>query len=145
MHKMENTPKILSILGSALDFLGVVSMFIGVWVFKSILTIEFFEQNAAPEDMEVINEIVDLYQFIGNILVVLGFLLLIIFVVNLVVNIRLITGKLDERQAKVAYTYQLFIGIVLILLNTIPGICYIVSGVQGRNNEPDKVHTREGI
>jgi hypothetical protein len=30
-------------------------------------------------------------------------------------------------------------------LNTITGILYIVSGIQGKNKQPDKLKTREGL
>lgn len=145
MHKMQNTPKILSIIGSALDFLGAFGVLVTGFVFKSVLDEEFFEDFVPAEDMGEIQEIVEIYQFIGNIMYVIGLVLAVIFIINLVNNLRLILGKCTESQAKVAYTFQLFIGIVLILLNTVAGIVYIISGVQGRNNEPDKINTREGI
>ncbi len=145
MHKMENTPKILSIIGSALDFLGILGMFVGAFVFKAVFTREFFEELVPPEEMAEIDTVIEIYQFVGNIMVVMGMIMAVIFIVNLIMNLRLMSGKLSESQARVAYTYQLFIGIVLILLNTIAGIVYIISGVQGRNNEPDKIETRSGI
>jgi len=66
-------------------------------------------------------------------------------VMYLIYNVRLILGKFTEEQAKTSYTYQLFIGIVLILLNTISGVVYIISGIKGRDNEPDRISTRDGI
>ena len=145
MHKMQNTPKILSIIGSAMDFLAVFGVGISAYMFIYIFTEDFFERLIGPEEIDEIREVVEIYQTIGNIMFVLMIILLAIFVINLIVNLRLILGRLTEQQAKVAYTYQLFIGIVLILLNTVAGIVYIISGVKGRNEEPDKIETREGI
>lgn len=145
MHKMNNTPRILSIIGSVFDFLGVFSLAITAFVFKALFTEEFFEDLVPPEDMAEIREIVELYQIIGNVMIVLAMILGVIFIINLFVNIRLIRGKVPEEKAKTYYTYQLFIGIVLMLMNTISGIVYIISGIKGRDDEPDKIHTREGI
>lgn len=145
MHKMQNTPKILSIIGSIMDFLGVVGMGFSAFILKAVFTESFFEDIVPPEDMGEIQEIVEIYQFLGNIMIVIAMILGVIFVVNLIVNLRLMSGKLSESQARVSYTYQLFIGIVLILLNTVAGIVYIISGVKGRENEPDRIETRSGI
>lgn len=145
MHKMNDTPRILSIIGSVFDFLGVFGLAATAFVFKVLFSEEFFEDIVPPEDMAEIQEIIELYQIIGNVMIVLAMLLGVIFVINLFVNIRLIRGKVTEEQSKTYYTYQLFIGIVLILMNTISGIVYIISGIKGRDNEPDRIHTREGI
>ena len=145
MHKMQDTPKILSIIGSAMDFLAVFGVGLSAYIFKYAFTEDFFERLAGPDEMDEIQEILAIYQIIGNIMFVLMLILIVIFLINLIVNLRLITGKLTEQQARVAYTYQLFIGIVLILLNTVAGIVYIISGVKGRDNEPDKIETRAGI
>ena len=145
MHKMENTPRILSIIGSLLDFLGVLGMFAGAFLLKNVFDREFFENIVPPEEMHEVEFIVEIYQFVGNIMIIVGLLLVLIFIINVVNNYRLIKGKYTESQAKIAYTFQLFIGIVLIILNTIAGVVYIISGVQGRNNEPDRIETRPGI
>ena len=146
MHTMEKTPRILTLIGLILEFLGIIGMaFTGV-IFKFLFTEELFEDLAtSPEELEELQFVINLYQMIGNIMIIIGIVMALIFIVNLFVNIKLMTGKFDEGQARSAYIYQLIIGIVLIFLNTIAGIVYIISGVQGKNNEPDKIHTREGI
>lgn len=145
MHTMNDTPKILSIIGSVFDFLGVISLAFTAYIFKFIFTEDFFDGLVAPEEMGEIQEIVELYQVIGNVMIVFAMIIGLVFIINLIVNLKLIRGKLTEQQAKKAYTYQLFIGVVLILLNTIAGIVYIVSGIKGRDNEPDRIDTRAGI
>lgn len=145
MHTMQNTNRILSIIGSVFDFLGVLGLAASALMFKVLFTEEFFMEFVPEAETGEIQQIVELYQILGNVMIVLAMILGVIFIINLIVNFRLISGKLDENQARTSYTYQLFIGIVLVLLNTIAGICYIISGVQGRNNEPDKIETRTGI
>jgi len=142
---MQNTPKILSIIGLVFDFMGVIGLAFSAYLFKTIFTEEFFEDIVPPEEMGEIQEILELYEVLGNVMLVLAMIMAVILVINLIVNLRLILGKFTEEQAKTAYTYQLFIGIVLILLNTISGVVYIISGIKGRDNEPDRISTRDGI
>jgi len=142
---MQNTPKILTFIGIFFDFFGTLMLALSAYIFRVVFTEEFFADIVPPEDIGEIQEIVDIYQVVGNVMIVFSMIMVVIFVINLIVNLKLIRGKLTEEQAKTAYTYQLFIGIVLLLLNTISGIVYIVSGIKGRDNEPDKIDTRVGI
>ena len=145
MHKMNDTPRTLTIIGLVFDVLGVFGIAVTALSFKLLLTEEFFESIVPPEEMGEVQGIIELYQIIGNIALVFAMFLAIILVINLIVNIKLIKGKVTEEKAKLYYTYQLFIGIVLLLINTISGIVYIISGIKGRDNEPDRISTREGI
>jgi len=145
MHKMNQTPKILTIIGLALEGVAVLTMFMTGWMFKSIFNEDFFTNLDPTIDMSEVQFIIDLYQAIGLVLIIVGIVLLIVFTVNMVLFIKLMREKYTEEQAYKVYTYQLVWGIISVFLNTITGILYIVSAVKGRSNEPDKVITRDGI
>ena len=144
-HKIENTPKIVTIIGLALEGLGTISLFFGAIIFKSIFTEDFFLDLDPNIDMAEVDMILDIYSTMGTVMLVMAIIVGIFFIINMYLFIRLMMGKFSEESARKIYTYQLVWGIISIFLNTITGILYIVSGVQGRNGQVDRINTREGI
>jgi hypothetical protein len=144
-HKMSDTPRIITIIGLALEGLGVFAIGITAYIFKSLLTMEFLSEYVPEADLQELQSVVDIYQIVGNILLVLLFVMLILLGVNIFLFSKLLRGSLDEKGASKVYKYQFILGIVYVFTNTIVGILYIVSGNMGMKNETDTIQTREGI
>lgn len=145
MHKMEQTPKIVTIIGLALEGLGAVGMFVGGFIFRNVFTEEFFTQLDPNIDMSEVQMILDIYGVMGSVFIVLGIVLLLALILNLYLFIGLMNGRYSQESARKVYTWQLIWGIISIFSNTLTGILYIISAVQGRNGQKDRIPTREGI
>jgi ABC-type Na+ efflux pump permease subunit len=142
---MNQTPKILTIIGLALEGLGVFVFGLTGVLFLYILNEDFFLNLDPSIDLDELNFIIELYSAIGIGMLIMGSIMLVVFVVNLFLFTKLIQGKFDEETARKVYTYQLVWGIINVIINTVVGIMYIVSAVKGRSNEPDYIETRDGI
>jgi hypothetical protein len=142
---MENTPKIITIIGLALEGLSVITLFVVGFMFKSLFTREFFLELDPNIDLNEVDMILEIYGIIGTVMIVMAIIMVFIFALNLFLFIKLMMGKFDEETARKVYTYQLIWGIISIFSNTLTGILYIVSAVQGRNGQKDRIDTRPGI
>lgn len=145
MHKMEQTPKVVTIVGLALEGLGGIGMFFVAVLFKIVLNKDFFLELDPDIDVTELNMILDIYNVVGTIMIVMGVIILTFFIINLYLFIKLMNGGFDEEAALKVYKYQFVWGIISIFLNTIVGILYIVSAVQGKNGQVDRIETRNGI
>ena len=146
MHKMENTPKIITIIGLVLEGISVFVL-VGTSIFMLNIDRIYGFRNAAEAELTV-DEYTDMLQimdWIGLFLVGMAIVIGIFFVVNLILFTGLMSGKYTEEKAKKIYLYQAIWGGINILSNQITGILYLISGVQGYNGRKDKVEVRDGI
>lgn len=145
MHKMENTPKTLTLIAMVFEGITVPFAILGFYIYKTFFNIEFLESYLPSQDLGEIEMVLGFYDFSMYAMLILAGLLFIVFIINMIFLRKLMNGKCSEEEASKLYTYQLIIGIVEIFVNTISGVCHIVSAVQGKNRTPDKVEIREGI
>lgn len=151
MHKIEKTPKVLTIIGLVLEAIGALAMIALGFVFRAIfssnLTLTEFQDALIEDGMTLADAeaIVDLISFFTNVFLIIGFVILVFFVVNVILFTKLMSGKLTEKQAHKVYLYQSIYGVVNLMYNQIVGILYLVAGIQGYNKTPDKIEVREGI
>lgn len=145
MHKMDNTPKILTIIGLALEGLSVFGLVIGGIIMKNLENLPFFDAELMQIPQEDLDLMLDLYQIFGNIMLVIGIIVIFVFIFNLVLFVKLIQGKFSEETAKKVYLYQAIWGGINLLSNTITGILYLVSGVTGRSGHVEEKNVRAGI
>lgn len=151
MHKIEKTPKIVTIIGLVLEGIGVTAAVGMGFLFKALFsnasTTAEFRDSLMEEDMtfEDADAIIDMITIFADIFLIIGFIALVFFIVNLVLFSKLITGKYTEEQANKVYLYQAIYGGVNLLFNQLVGILYLVAGIQGYNKRPDKIDVREGI
>ena len=145
MHKMDNTPKILTIIGLVLEGLGVFGLLIGGIIMRNIGDLPFFDAELMQIPQEDLDFMIELYEIFGGIMIVIGIITVFIFIINLILFIKLMSGKFSEETAKKVYLYQAIWGGLNLLTNTITGILYLVSGVQGRSGHVEERNIREGI
>lgn len=151
MHKIENTPKVITIIG--LVFEGIVGLsLLGFGaLMRSVANLAEFEADLRAElatdisDPDQLDAIYDIVIMVFNSVFVIGIIVIVVFIINLVLFSKLIGGKFTEEQAKKVYLYQAIWGGFNLLFNQITGILYLISGIQGFNKRPDKIETREGI
>lgn len=144
MHTMQKTPKIITIIGMVLEGIAAITTIGAGYIFSLHREIENFA-SLMEMTQEEYEEFVFIFDFFSNLLYVLGGVILIIFIVNLVLFTKLIKGQLTEETAKKVYLYQAIWGGISILMNTVTGILYLISGVQGYNGTEDMPEVREGI
>lgn len=146
MHKMEKTPKIITIIGMILEGISVVVLFGFSVVVRKIQDLPGLG-SAIEADMtyQEYSDFIDIMNLLGVVLIVMATVYSIFFIVNLVLFTGLMREKYDEAKAKRIYLYQAIWGGINLLSNQITGILYLISGVQGYNGNKDKVNVREGI
>ena len=145
MHKMENTPKIITIIGLVIEGVAAVSTFLGAWFVSIIDTIPGYSESLlemSTEEFEFYEYIMD---FVFTLLIVFAIVYTIMFFLNLFLFKKLMNGTWTEEQAKKVYLYQAIWGGLNVMTNSITGILYLVSGIQGYNGQVDRIETREGI
>jgi len=145
MHKMDSTPKIVTIVGMVLEALGALGMFFGAYILGTFMSREFFLELDPTIPLDELDFIINLYGTIASVLTVVGSILIIIFLVNVFLFSSLIRGKFSEETARKIYIYQFVWGIFNVLFNTITGILYIVSGYSGMKGIKEEKEVREGI
>jgi len=145
MHKMENTPRIITIIGLVFEgFAGLVTG-LSALLLSMIDKIPGYTESLnemAPDELEAYEIIMG---FTSTLLVVLAVIFIVMFIVNLILFSKLMRGAYTEEQARKVYLYQAIWGGINILMNSITGILYLISGIQGYNGQVDRIDTREGI
>jgi hypothetical protein len=142
---MENTPKIVTIIGLVFEFLGLSGLYVGGWVLAN------FDQfpGVSAESMDIpqaeFNEMMEIFSIFGSVLYVMGVVITIIVLINAYLFIKLMKGNYNEQQAKKVYLYQAIWGGLNLLFNQLTGILYLVSGVTGYNGHKEEKNIREGI
>lgn len=145
MHEMDKTPRILTIIGLIFEGIGAPSTLFGAWIminFDSFPGVSPATMEVPPEDF---NEIVELFSWLGNILIGMGIIMAIVFVVNVILFTKLLRGKYDEETAKKVYLYQAIWGGINVLFNQITAIMYLISGVSGFSGHREERNIRDGI
>ena len=142
-HKMDNTNKIVTIIGLVLEGFSAffLLMFLLVWD-QYMRLVSLAESDMSAEEFEIL---VDMFDVLHIVVIVTGIILSIAFVVNIVLFSKLVRGRLTEQTAKKVYLYQAIWGGVSLLFNQITGILYLVSGVRGFNNQREETDIRVGI
>lgn len=145
MHKMDDTPKLITILGLCLEGFSmicgiVVILFLNASNVLTDITAESLEMSESEFSyfMEIIN--------IG-LIIIYGALAVffVVFLVNLILFIPMIKGNYTESKARNVYLYQAIWGGLNLFSNTLVGILYLVSGIQGRKGRREEKDIREGI
>lgn len=145
MHSMDNTPKIITIIGLIFEGLGVLGSFFGGWLLQNIENIPFMTADMADLPQDEFDEMIALLEWLGGIIYGLAIVLAVVFIINLFLFIRLIGSRYTEEQAKRIYLYQAIWGGVNILFNQVTGILYLISGVSGYSGHREEKNIREGI
>ena len=146
MHKMGNTPKIITIIGLILEGFAVIGSAATAIFMLNIDNINGF-RSALEADMtpDEYSEMIQWMGWIGYFILGLAVFIGIFFIINLYLFPRLMSGKYTEEQAKKIYLYQAIWGGINLLSNQITGILYLVSGIQGYNGSSDTIEVRDGI
>lgn len=145
MHVMQPTPRIITIIGLILEGIGVFFLGIFAVLIRFIDRIPGYEKSLnemTAEELEVYEWFMG---FLDTFLLVMAIIFISIFIINLFLFSKLIKGSFTEKQAKKVYLYQAIWGGINIASNTVTGILYLISGVQGFNGQLDRIETREGI
>ena len=145
MHIMDNTKKIITMIGLGFELLSVAGFILIIWLinnFESIPGLNSDLESMTPEDIEALKE------FLGsfvNILYVFLVIIAIIVLFNIFLFSKLIGGKFTEEQAKKVYLYQAVWGGINLMSNQITGILYLISGIGGYNGQKEETDIRDGI
>jgi len=146
MHKIEKTPKILTIIGLVLEGIAAVSSAFFAYLFSMMDSIPGLKVELLKEmTIEEYDELLIIFDFVVVVLLVFAIIITAIFMINLVLFSKLIKGSFTDEQAKKVYLYQAIWGGISIILNTVTGILYLISGVQGYSEETDNEDFRDGI
>lgn len=145
MHKMENTPRIITIIGLVFEGIsGFVLVALGT-LFQNIERIPGYSDSLldmSPDEIEIYQTFMEI---VTNVIFIMGIIICLVFIINLFLFVKLMTGKFTEEQAHKVYLYQAIWGGINLLFNQVTGIVYLISGVQGFNKQKDTIETREGI
>ena len=145
MHEMDNTKRIITIIGLVFEGIGVAGSFFALWFFRNFenipgMSVEFESMTDSEYDMMMY-----FFNLMENIITVMIFVISILFLVSLYLFVNLLRGKYTEEQAKKVYLYQAIWGGVNLLSNQITGILYLVSGVGGYSGHKEEKNVRQGI
>jgi len=142
-HVMEKTPKTLTIIGLVLEGFAALSSLVSGILLVNIDRFPFVEEIYAtvPAEEEWIFELMT--GLIGVMILVLGIVLGIMFIVNFILFTKLMRGDVSKESAKTIYKYQIIWGIISLLMNTLTGILYLISGFQGFEGLKSKPEVRE--
>lgn len=145
MHIMDNTKKIITIIGLGFELLSIGGFLLVIWFMSNIEKIPGMGEEfdaMTPDDIAAMNEF---FGFFINILYVVLAVVTIIVIINIILFSKLIGGKYTEEQAKKVYLYQAIWGGINLLSNQITGILYLISGVGGYNGQREETDIRDGI
>ena len=145
MHSMDNTPKIVTIIGLIFEGLGVLGSFVGGLMLSNIENSPFYDLLVMDTTPSELDEVIELMTWMGGLVYGLAIFTGIFFIVNVYLFVKLMSGKFEEETAKKVYLYQAIWGGVNILFNQITGILYLVSGVTGYSGHKEEKNVRDGI
>jgi hypothetical protein len=145
MHTMDKTPRIVTIIGLIFEGLNVVGTLVGGLFLRNFESFPLFDLAMAEMSAAEIDEVLELFAWLSNILIGMAIVVGVFFLVNLVLFTRLMQGRYTEEAAKKVYLYQAVWGGVNVALNLITGILYLVSGVTGYGGHKEERNIRTGI
>ena len=139
-YVMEKTSKTLTIFGLVLEGFAALSSLIAGIVLVNIDRFPFVEEVyvTIPADEEWIFELMT--GVIGVVILIIGIVLGIMFTINFILFTKLMKGDYSKETAKKIYKYQIVWGIISLLMNTLTGILYLISGfqgIEGLKNKPE--------
>lgn len=145
MHTMDNTKKIITIIGLVFEVISVFSIVLGIWLINNFerlpgMSLELAEMSAEEYDM-----MMGIFDFAVSVMSVMVFIVGFVALLNLYLFSKLIGGKYTEEKAKKVYLYQAIWGGINLLSNQITGILYLISGVGGYNGHKEQKDIRQGI
>lgn len=145
MHEMDNTKKIITIIGLVFEGISVLAIGFSIWMLSNFENLPGMSAELAEMPADDYEFMISLFEFLVNVMNVLIFVVGAIFILNLFLFSKLISRKFTEEQAKKVYLYQAIWGGINLLSNQITGILYLVSGVGGYNGHRETKDIREGI
>ena len=111
-------------------------------VFDIIESISYIDQETHIALLEL-ERVLDQLFFVVN---RIKYILFVIFILNSVLFLLLMTNRLSHKQSKYVYVYQGIIGLLFLLIQPIVGVLYIFSGFGGfQSTEIHSINIREGI
>lgn len=146
MHKMEKTPKIITIIGMVIEGISVIvlygmaALFLNIQKLPGVGSAEAADMTAAEY-----SDFISIMDFLSRFIMIMAIVYTVFFIINLVLFTGLMKEKYTEEKAKKIYLYQAIWGGFNLLSNQITGILYLISGVQGYNNRKDMIDVRDGI
>ncbi|TVP94915.1 MAG: hypothetical protein EA374_05385 [Acholeplasmatales bacterium] len=144
MHKMENTPKTLTIMGMIVEGMAFL-VFVGLTVLTRFLSSipkeDLINQGFSESDAVLFLNVAAVFY---TIFIIIGSVLLVMFIVNLVLFTKLMKGHFTEKQAKQLFVYQAVWGGISLLFNTITGVLYLVSAIQAHTTQKNHRNRRKG-
>ncbi len=144
MHKMQDTPRILTIVGLVVEGLAILVFASATVILRTIANIpkdDLINDGWSDLDAQILLNFTRSFSIVT---LIIGILIFVMFLINLVLFTKLIKGMYDEKQAKHIYMYQAIWGGVCILFNTITGVLYLISAVQSQSKyRPTRA--REGL
>ncbi len=135
MHKPEDASKIATVIALIFEGIGMFTMLAfaaGINIVGGLDVSLFMEEGMTQSQAELVVSLLDI---LGVVFFVLGGFLLIIFMVNLVLFTKLLTGRFDQDQASKTYLYQIIWGALNLLFNQVSGVAYLISGIKGRSTK----------
>ncbi len=145
MHEMQRTPKIITIIGLVLEGIAAVSCGLSVLLFSFLDRIPGYTEDIQDMQADELEAFESIMGFTLGLLIVFTIVFSVMFLINLKLFTKLMRGGYTEEEAKKVYLYQAIWGGISVLINSITGVLYLVSGVQGYNGYVDRIDTREGI
>ena len=145
MHQIEQTPKIITIIGLVVE--GIAALIIGALAifFSYFDKMSIYPEIIAEMTPEELESFEIITQYTTTLMIITASVFIVMFIINLFLFSKLIKGSFTEAQARKVYLYQAIWGGINIFANAATGILYLISGIQGYNGLPDRIDTREGI
>ncbi len=143
---LHQTSKITTIIGLIFEGLGLFGIAMAAALFNTFQSDVFFDliaEDLAPSEIQLVTQMFSIFSVV---FVIMGFVLLIFFIVNLILFTKLLQGKYTTETAQNVLLYQAIYGGISLFSNQIVGILYLVSGIQGRAAiQKEKQPIREGL
>ncbi|AIO18381.1 hypothetical protein KQ51_00496 [Candidatus Izimaplasma bacterium HR1] len=145
MHEMDNTKKIITIIGLVFEVISVLAIVFGIWILSNFENIPGMDIDLAEMSQAEYDLMMWYFNLMVSILKVMAYVVGAITLINVYLFSRLIGGKYTEQQAKRVYLYQAIWGGINLLSNQITGVLYLISGVGGYNGHKEQKDIRTGI
>ncbi len=145
MHEMDNTKRIITIIGLVFEFIAVLGIIFGIWFFDNFESIPGMQAELDAMSASEYEIMMWWFDLIIDVVYVMIVVMIIALFVNIVLFSKLMKGKFDDQQAKKVYLWQAIWGAINLLSNQITGVLYLISGVGGYNGHKEETDIRDGI
>jgi len=135
MYELNTTSKTLTIIGLCLEIITVILLLILAFFLLSMPEVlkDAIRAEGLPDSQEALVFLI--LDIAGLAVMIWGFVLFVVFWVNLYLFSRLMLGKFTHAKAKSVLIYQAVWGGINIVTNQIVGIVYLVSAIMGLNKK----------